>query len=77
MRDGKRVTVYLDGKVEIVGEVEEKVRASENQFFLGGRSDNVANWEGRLDEVAVFDRVLTADEIARHCAGPAAAEGER
>jgi hypothetical protein len=34
-------------------------------LFLGGRSDNSDNWEGRLDEVAVFDRALNAEEIAK------------
>jgi hypothetical protein len=31
--------------------------------FFGGRCDNQSNWEGRLDEIAVFDRALSADEI--------------
>jgi hypothetical protein len=31
-----------------------------NQFYFGGRGDNRSNWEGRLDEIAVFDRVLDA-----------------
>ena len=35
------------------------------QLFLGGRSDNAANWEGRLDEIAVFNRALTAREVSR------------
>ena len=34
-------------------------------LFLGGRSDNNSNWEGRLDEVAIFERALTAAEIAQ------------
>jgi hypothetical protein len=35
--------------------------------FVGGRSDNEANWEGRLDEVAVFDRALGAKELEKLC----------
>ena len=31
--------------------------------FIGGRCDNDSNWEGRVDEVAIFNRALTADEI--------------
>ena len=34
-----------------------------DELFLGGRSDEAANWEGRLDEVALFNRALTLDEI--------------
>jgi hypothetical protein len=33
--------------------------------FFGGRSDNDSNWEGRLDEIAVFDRALSAAEVAK------------
>jgi hypothetical protein len=32
--------------------------------FLGGRSDRVDNWEGRLDEIALYDRALGTAEIA-------------
>ena len=32
-------------------------------FFIGGRNDNQSNWEGRLDEVAVFERALSESEI--------------
>ena len=77
VRDAKRVTVYLDGKVEITGETEAAAPATQGRLFLGGRGDNAANWEGRLDEAAVFDRALMAEEIASHCAAPAVAGGER
>ncbi len=32
-------------------------------WFFGGRADNRDNWEGRLDEIAVFSRALAADEL--------------
>ena len=31
-------------------------RPAASTFFIGGRSDNQDNWEGRLDEVAVFSK---------------------
>ena len=34
-------------------------------MVLRRASDIAANWEGRLDEIAVFDRALTAEEIAK------------
>ena len=34
-----------------------------DRLFFGGRCDNQSNWEGRLDEIAVFDRALSAEEI--------------
>lgn len=59
-RDGSNVRVYLNGKAEpeISGSVAVSDISAAAEMFIGGRSDNAANWEGRLDEVAVFDRVL-------------------
>ena len=45
------------------------------QIFPGGRSDNFANFEGRIDEVAIYDRALSTGEVARHY-GPHAREDE-
>ena len=65
VRDGDRVRLHLNGNPR--PEIELKSPAhfppSFDQFFFGGRSDNVANWEGRLDEIAVFDRALSAEEL--------------
>ncbi|MCP5556454.1 MAG: hypothetical protein H7A55_01760 [Verrucomicrobiaceae bacterium] len=60
--DGTTARVYLNGNLEIEGEV---APCKIPQSFFGGRSDNESNWEGRLDEIAVFDRALDAGEIAR------------
>ena len=53
--------VYLDGASEIEGKSEPG-----GPLFLGGRADGAANFEGRIDEAAIYDRVLTAEEIAAH-----------
>lgn len=60
VREGAMVKVYLNGELEIEGEA--KASAIPACFFAG-RSDNQANWEGRLDEVAIFDRVLSQQEV--------------
>ena len=65
VRRGKSVTIYLNGKREIEAVSEVNFPAGFNQLFLGGRSDNDANWEGRLDEIAVFDRALDDSEVSR------------
>ncbi len=69
VRNGKHVTVYLNGnsEPEIEGELEPTFADSED-FFLGGRNDQMFGLEGRLDEVALYDRALTADEVAAHYA---------
>ncbi|MCF6312765.1 MAG: hypothetical protein L3J39_09970 [Verrucomicrobiales bacterium] len=64
VRKGKHVTVYLNGKKEIDADLPADFPAQFEQVFLGGRSDNQDNWEGRLDEVAIYKRALTAAEVA-------------
>ena len=61
IRDGDRVQVFLDGQQQI--DAQAKAYLATDLFFLGGRNDNQSNWEGRLDEVAIFDRVLQEKEI--------------
>lgn len=62
VRDGTKTRVFLNGKLEIDGELP---AATIPQWFFGGRSDNDSNWEGRLDEIAVFDRALSAEEVQK------------
>jgi hypothetical protein len=70
VRDGRRVTVYLDGNrdPEVRGEAAEGSPGGVDEVFIGGRNDNFANFEGRIDEVAIYNRTLPADEITRHYA---------
>lgn len=65
IRDGSKVRVHLNGdpKPEIKAESVTTAPLDLSQFFFGGRCDNSSNWEGRLDEVAVFDRILSVDEV--------------
>ena len=66
VRDGQKVRAFLDGQLEIETSLSTKsTPAGFGQLFLGGRSDNASNWEGRLDEIAVFDRALTAREVSK------------
>ncbi len=62
-RDGSKMAVYLDGKLEISGEA----AAAGGTLWIGGR----AGFEGKIDEVAVFGRALSADEVAGHFAAAA------
>jgi len=63
VRKGEGIRVYLDGALEIEAKAKTKLLAED--FFIGGRNDNDSNWEGRIDEVAVFDRALTPDEVEK------------
>jgi hypothetical protein len=66
VRHGNQVRVYLNGSLELEAQ---SAASTSAEFFVGGRSDGADSWEGRLDEVAVFDRALSAEEV-RELAGP-------
>ena len=65
VRDGPTVRAYLNGQLELETTAPAKSPADFDQTFFGGRSDNDSNWEGRLDEIALFPRALSAAEIAK------------
>jgi hypothetical protein len=68
VRDGRDVRVYLNGnpQPDIAGEIDMTVPTNGAEVFVGGRNDNFANYEGKIDEVSVYDRALTAREVSAH-----------
>ncbi|MFT5299588.1 MAG: putative membrane-bound dehydrogenase-like protein [Mariniblastus sp.] len=68
VRQGNKITVYLNGdpKPEISADLPVTYPADCADILLGGRSDNFANLEGMLEEVAVYDRALTPQEVMVH-----------
>ncbi len=56
VRNKQQVKVFSNGnqQPEIETNAPAEFPPSFDQLFFGGRSDNRANWEGRLDEIAVF-----------------------
>ena len=68
VRQGRRVLVYLDGVLDIEAdaEAEPAPRGVPSAFTLGDRREPAASLEGLLDEFAVYDRALSADEVAEH-----------
>ena len=65
VRDGTRVRVHVDGRVEIDAAVTAVSGPGPEELFLGGRSDGADGWEGRIDEAALFDRPLSPEEVTR------------
>ena len=65
VREAKTVRVYLNGAKtpELQAETEVGSLPRICDLFLAGRSDNQFPFEGRLDEVVVFDRAVTATEL--------------
>jgi hypothetical protein len=72
VRDGRQVRVYLDGRAEpeIAGEIPEVDPATVGDWRFGGGEQ--FSLEGKLDELAIYDRALTADEAAQHFAAAGA-----
>jgi hypothetical protein len=68
VRDGLQVTVYLDGKPCIQGTTKSAASADASRLFFGGRFDQTATFEGKIDEVAVYARAIGADEVAQRFA---------
>lgn len=65
VRDGSAVRVYLNGNQQPEIVADDVPPAPQGmEIFFGGRSDNDSNWEGRLDELALFDRALEEGEVA-------------
>lgn len=60
VREAGRVHVYLNGNLEIEGAAPDSKIAA---CFFGARSDYDSSWEGRLDEIALFNRALSDEEI--------------
>ncbi len=68
VREGANVRVHLDGRPEpeIAGAFAHTVPPGDQTVFIGGRNDGLFNFEGKLDEVALYPRALTLGEIAAH-----------
>ena len=62
VRDGQRIQVWLNGKLEIDGTLPTTTDNSP-EIFLGARSDFFAPLQGYLAEFALFDRALSTGDI--------------
>ena len=65
-RDDHQVSAYVNGLLDLAGEASPNDPASRANLYIGGRSDLEATFEGKIDEVAVYDRPLGAAEVLRH-----------
>ncbi len=53
-RRADQVQVFLNGELEIETSAPVEFPPGFTQVFIGGRGDAVHNWEGKLDEIAIF-----------------------
>ena len=76
VRSGQRVAVYLDGaqQAEASADLEPGTGLEAAEFSFGGWHAGDSSLEGKIDEIALYDRSLTPAEIAEHyraASGPA------
>jgi hypothetical protein len=67
VRESGQISVYLNGGP--APELTVQAGAAENAvdpLVIGAAPGDRANFEGRLDEVAVYDRAFTASDVRRH-----------
>ncbi|MFH1724060.1 MAG: LamG-like jellyroll fold domain-containing protein [Elusimicrobiota bacterium] len=70
--DGASLRLYLDGAEIASRDAYGSLRRNEYPVSIGRWHAGYPNWfEGMIDEAAVYDRALSADEVAaHHAAGP-------
>ena len=66
---GNDPAIYVDGK-EVGSEAQEPSGAQAtdagDDLYIGNRSDGARGFDGHLGGIAVYDRVLTSDQVRRH-----------
>ena len=68
VRQKQKISVYLNGdpEPEVRGDLPIEYPPGCKQILLGGRADNFANLQGMMEEIALYDRVLSVQEIKQH-----------
>jgi hypothetical protein len=68
VRDGDRATAYLNGQEEpgINGGTSAEPHVAGSKWYVGGRNVGTSGLEGKLSDVALYNRALTAGEVANH-----------
>ncbi len=64
--NGTTVTLYKDGVASNGAQTMNAPASGVDNFVIGGRTtDNARNFDGTIDEVRVYNRALSADEVQR------------
>jgi hypothetical protein len=63
--DGKEKIIYIDRKADARQSVSGNIGVNDQPVRIGGWGHSVMFFAGKIDEVALFNRALSADEISR------------
>ena len=61
--DGKKQYTYIDGKLVAEAALTGKMVTNDNYLGLGFREGSGHYWKGMLDDMALFNRALSGDEV--------------
>jgi len=62
--DGENINVYLDGVLDASATTTEPIGTVSTNVFIGNNPESTERyWDGLIDDVRVYDRALTAEEI--------------
>ena len=63
--DGKLIKLYIDGKLYSTAEAPGRMAKSDAPLYIGAQAPARRVFHGRLDDVRIYRKALSADEIAR------------
>jgi hypothetical protein len=63
VRNGDKVTLYIDGKEVGSRSVAGEIKPSKAKIIIGAQNAKAANFDGWVDEVAIFGKALTPNAI--------------
>lgn len=67
--DKSSLNVYIDGKLVASQSVSGSPYAINSAIWIGATSPGVGNWLGYIDEVKIYSKALTSQEIVNEAAG--------
>jgi hypothetical protein len=60
---GSSYTAYFDGQSIEVGTLSNALESGDRNLYIGSFNGDKASWDGKIDEVRVYNRALNASEI--------------
>jgi hypothetical protein len=65
-REGDKVSLYVNGKLDVQGNITRTFVESDPLITVGNRNDRFSGLEGKMAEAAFYNRALTIEEIEKH-----------
>ena len=64
--DGSQYKMFIDGIYMVAVTAPQGINIQDSPLYIGGFGNNILNWIGSIDELYVFDKALSMDEIYRY-----------